>query len=479
MTVGRKVLADTAIYGGADFISKLVAFATFPLVATALSPEGFGAMELVLTITSLLGVLANSGTNNSIQRFYWDGDTPQRQRPLLVSTGATMLLTFQLGAVVLGVVAFAVFSAFGVVDHAYVGWLGALAALIMMAANQLSQYMLDVIRLHQAPWRFFGVSIVLRVATALTGVLAVAVLGYGLDVMLALQAMVAIAAVPLATAAVSRDIIVRFDWTFARQVFSYGHPFIYASMAFWLLSSIDRWMLASMSSVAEVGIYSAAFRYASIALFVSTAFGQAWSPMAMKLRADHPETYRGMYSDILLVLSAGMLVIGAALALFSSDLIALTMTPDYAAAAAPLAVLSLGVMLQATVQITAVGISIERKTYLFARLSWLTAVVNAAVNFALIPAWGALGAAWGTAIAYLLLTGSYLFFTQRLHPLPLKIGRLSILGLIWLVLVSIAGSGVLASADLALLPAKLGVLAICALACAAVIPWTRLRTASR
>lgn len=479
MTVRAALIWDTAVYGGADFISKLVAFVTFPLVATALSPDGFGTLELVLTVTSLLGVLANNGVNNSIQRFYWDSELSRSERPLFVSTGAMMLAVLQSSGVLLGAIGFAVLSAAGAVDYAHLGWLGAFAALLMMAGNQMSQYMLDVIRLHQAPWRFFTVSLVSRVATALAAVVAVVQLGFGLDGMLAFQMLVAIASVPLATAAVSRDIVLKFDWRLAKQIFAFGHPFVYASMAFWLLSSIDRWMLAAMGSVEEVGIYSAAFRYASIAIFAATAFGLAWSPMAIKLRTDHPETYRQLYSDIFVALSAAMLALGAALALFSPDIIRWTMSPEYASAARPLAVLGLGAVLQATIQVTAIGISLERKTYLFAHLSWLTAGVNVAVNLALIPIWGALGAAWGTTAAYLLLTGSYLFFTQRLHPLPLSRGRLAWLAALWSMLACLAGSGVLSSSDAAWLPAKAVILVVTLVACAAVVPWRALEHAAQ
>jgi hypothetical protein len=47
-------------------------------------------------------------------------------------------------------------------------------------------------------------------------------------------------------------------------------------------------MLTSMNTVEEVGIYSVAFRFASVVLFVAVAFEQAWSAIAIKLRTDCP-----------------------------------------------------------------------------------------------------------------------------------------------------------------------------------------------
>ena len=66
----------------------------------------------------------------------------------------------------------------------------------------------------------------------------------------------------------------------------------------------------------------------------------------------------------------------------------------------------------------------RKKTYLFARLAWLTALVNFAANWLLIPGYGAVGAAWATFISYVVLTGSYLHYTQRLHPIMVHWSRL-------------------------------------------------------
>jgi O-antigen/teichoic acid export membrane protein len=72
LNVIRQLAKDSAIYGGADLVSKVISFFTFPFIAKALSPESFGFLELILTSTALLGVVSNFGLNNAVQRFYWD-----------------------------------------------------------------------------------------------------------------------------------------------------------------------------------------------------------------------------------------------------------------------------------------------------------------------------------------------------------------------------------------------------------------------
>ena len=302
------------------------------------------------------------------------------------------------------------------------------AALLVMALSQWAQYILDVIRLHFSPWRFFLLALTSRAISLVFGLIALVALALGVDGLLSAQALVLLLVMPWAIWLIREDLrLASFDRTRVSELVHFGYPFIFAGLAYWLFGSMDRWMLASMTSIEEVGIYSVAFRFASVVLFVSAAFGQAWSPVAIKIRTDHPEKYRIIYGQVLLLLVFVMLTVGSGVALFAGEIIYLIMPKEYLPSALPLAILSLGILLQATQQVTAVGISLAKKTYLFAFLAWITALINLICNWMLIPIYGAAGAAWATLISYFVLTVSYMYYTQRLHPLKIEWRRLAVL----------------------------------------------------
>ncbi len=469
----RQLARDSAIYGGTDFLFKLIAFWTFPLIAAALSARAFGTLELVLTATALLGMIANCGLNNSLQRFYWDTQTELHQRPVLVSSGLLALSAFLLLAMVLGAIAIALYSLWATDIQVPLSWIGLLAGLVLMAAGQLVQYLLDVTRLHMAPWHFAGISLVSRVVTVVVGLAAVVWAGWGLDGLLAAQALVMLATVPLALYVVRKDISRRVEFSTVRKLVQFGYPFIFAGLAFWLFGAMDRWLLAGMSTVEEVGIFSVAHRFASIILFVSMAFGQAWSPLAMKIRADHPHTYRTLYVDILITLSCAMLLLGGGIALFASDIVAWLMPAEYHGSGVVLAALALGLVMQSTTQVTALGISLEKKTYLFGRLAWLAAALNLILNLVLIPALGALGAAIASSLCYLFLTFAYLYYTQRLHPLPLPRGKIAVLLAMWLILAGCLLAQQMGDSTTNSTVWRGSLLFMSLLVCGALIPWRR------
>ncbi len=426
----RKLAQDSVIYGGADLVTKVLSFFSFPIIAAVLSPKEFGVLELIFTATALLGLVINCGLNSAVQRFYWDDNSSVKpnSKPIIVTSGLMAQIFFSGITIVAGF--FVISLLVPLIDSRVwpISWIALVAAILVMVLSQWSQYILDVIRLHLKPWRFLTLALISRVLVVIAGVIAVLGFDLGIDGLLAAQASVLLLILPLALWMIRCDFQpTYFSWEWCIKLIRFGYPFIFAGIAYWLLSSMDRWMLASIATVEEVGIYSVAFRFASVVMFVSIAFGQAWSPVAMKVRIDNPENYRSIYGDVLLILLFIMLIVGGGIALFSGEIISLVMPDEYLSSALPLAILCFGVILQSTLQVTAIGISIEKKTYLFARLSWVVAGVNFIGNWLLIPSYGAVGAAWATVISYIVLTASYLYCTQKIHPLILQWRNIAIL----------------------------------------------------
>lgn len=417
-----KTLAkDSVIYGGADLITKLIYFFTFPIVASYLSTRSFGVFELIFTTISLCGIFVNCGLNNAVQRYYWDKDTTENVQSCIVTSGLFAQIIFGVVAILIGLIAMPFIFSYIEDLSLPITMLSLIAAIFILPLSQWTQYILDVLRLHFAPWSFFVLALLTRGLSLAFGVLAVVWLHLGVDGLLTAQALTLFILMPLSLWMIRKNLSFRFfNLKWFKELIHFGYPFIYSGIAYWLFGSMDRWMLASMASVEEVGIYSVAFRFASVVLFVSVAFGQAWSPLAMKIRKDFPNEYRSVFGYVLLILLYVMLTFGGGVALFSGEILSLLMPEEYFSSAFPLAILCFGIILQSSQQVTAIGVSIEKKTYLFARVSWLVAFVNLIGNFILIPLLGASGAAISTLISYFVLTSSYVYLTQNLHPLVLE-----------------------------------------------------------
>lgn len=411
---GRHIL----IYGGTDFIFKFVNFAVFPVYANIFSVEEFGVMELALVSAGLVGIISNFGINNAVQRFYWDQEAGRKEQADIVSTGIYLLLicsTLVVGAVFAGL-----YPLKDVLQSNYgLPWIVVCLALVSVIPDQLIRYSLDTIRLHFSPWKFAFISFIRNLSSVVIGLFLIVMLGYGIDGFFWGILLAVVVALPFGIAFIKRDLRFEYRKDTAKRIFTYGYPFIFAGLAYWIFGSMDRWMLAQMADTTQVGLYSISFKFAGIVMFINSAFGQAWSPMAMKVRRDYC-TYREIYSSILTLLFFVLVLIGMLIALFSKEILILITPMEYWLAAPIMGTVVMGAVLSGTTQVTAVGISIKRRTKLFATAAWITAIVNFTLNWILIPHYGAFGAGLATLISYGILTALYMYWSQKLHPIPLE-----------------------------------------------------------
>jgi len=427
---------DIAVYGVSDFFFKLLAFAVFPIYAHAFSVRDFGIIELVTVSSGLLSMLCGLGLNNAVQRFYWEPGTSRERQRTIVTMG--LLLQSGVSMVLVTLTLVGLYPFRHELDAGYgIPWVVAALAICSIVPSIALQFVLDVLRLHFVPWRYTAVSFLRNTLGTAVGLILILAFGYGISgVFIGTVAAVALS-FPLGLWMIARDLHAKLDRGIAHALFQFGYPFVFGGVAFWIFGSLDRWMLAELSNVENVGLYGIAFKFATIVMFVNTAFGQAWSPWAMKIRAERTD-YLKVYSHVLSLWFLTLTLIGCILSLFSKELLIMTTPEPYWPAANVLVIAIMGVVFLGTTQVTAVGISIEKRTSIFAVTAWLAAGTNFLLNLILIPDFGALGAAAASTLTYLGLSGTYLYWTQKLHPMPLEWRRLHCVLLTGLLMIPIA-----------------------------------------
>ena len=418
----KRLLKDVVIYGSGDFVFKLVSFAAFLIYANLFSVEQFGVLALVSVSAALVSMVLNLGLNNAIQRYYWDPNTLEERRPTLVSTGLVILLLWS--SLVTTLLLVGLYPLREALNQRYdVEWLFLVLALTANIPSLTITYCLDVLRLHFAPWSYSLLAALRSVSGVALSLFLVIVLNQGLLGYFAGQVLAFTLAVPLGLWLVRKELRLRFDLGLAREVVLFGYPFIFTGLAYWVFSSMDRWLLGELSDNTNVGLYSIAYNFAGVIMFVTTAFAQAWSPFVIKLYAEDPD-YRSKISRLFSYWFFALTLLGLLISVFSYEILRLTTPEDYWPAATTLSVLAMGLVLMGTTQFTALGISLERRTHLLSVAAWIAAIINLLLNLVLIPEWGALGSGAATFAAYAVLTGLYLYWAQKLHFLPLETKKL-------------------------------------------------------
>lgn len=192
-------------------------------------------------------------------------------------------------------------------------------------------------------------------------------------------------------------IAAKLDRQQLRSLLKFGLPLIFSGLAYWGLIATSSFALRSLSTFAELGIYSVAMSFAGVATIFQSIFSVVWAPIVYKWVAEGTDLTRvdGIARQALAVVCGIFVVCG----LFS-------WLTDYVLPAEYINVKYLVLcaivhpLLYTLSEITCVGIGVSRRTMLTVWVTLAALCTNVLLNLWLVPAHGAAGAVMANAVAF-------------------------------------------------------------------------------
>ena len=227
----------------------------------------------------------------------------------------------------------------------------------------------------------------------------------------------------------SRDALgLQFDRTLYRTMNRFGLPLVPSAVALWLTNFSDRFFLIKLADAHEVGLYSIGVRVASAIVLLLTAFRMAWPAFAYSIHDDR-EAQR-TYSFVLTYVVYVCCWLALALGLLAPWILKLITTKPFYPAQNVVAPLAFGVAAFGAYVVVQIGTGRARQT----RANWVVtgaaALLNVALNLALIPPYGRMGAAVATVSAYMLLFVGMAWRAQAVFAVPYQWRRVATLGIV-------------------------------------------------
>src|SRR5437764_15479170 len=97
----RRLVRHSAIYGLGGILSRLLAVLLLPLYTSYLGTKGFGKIEIVTTLTTVLVIVLGAGISSAFFRFYFDSTDAER-RVLIVRTSFWFTMAMATVGLVIG-----------------------------------------------------------------------------------------------------------------------------------------------------------------------------------------------------------------------------------------------------------------------------------------------------------------------------------------------------------------------------------------
>jgi len=161
----------------------------------------------------------------------------------------------------------------------------------------------------------------------------------------------------------------------------------------------------------------------------------AWPAFAYSI-SDEGEARR-TYAYVLTYLTVVTGWMALALTLLSPWLVDLLAAPRFAASEEVVGPLAFATVSYGAYIVIAIGVGRARRTQFNWVVTGAAAVVNIALNFALIPAYGMIGAAIATVAAYTTMAVGMAWWSQRIYPVPYQWRRVATAALAAVAIASI------------------------------------------
>jgi O-antigen/teichoic acid export membrane protein len=413
----RRLAWQVLVYGSGRLGLQLFSLITLPILTRVFVPAEYGIVETISTFAAVVVIVATLSLGSAVQRSYFDyGDADVLTRRRVVSTGFWTTAVWSL-AICLALVPLArplseLF--FGTDEH----WdLIALAVLALPLTVAIT-YFQDVLRLLQRPGSYVAISFLLTGLTVAFVLWLVLVEDEGLRGVY-LGGLLA-APIPLVASwwLVRRTLGLDFDRRELRVMLAYALPLMPVAAATWIMQFADRFFLLHYASTADVGLYGVAVRLSNVLMLAVIAFGVAWAPFILDLHSKDAENERAVRARAFAAVGVGLGFGAVCLGVWSREFFRTVTDPAFEDAYKAVGLLLAAVVALGLNGVTMTGISIARQTKYFALYAGYTSALNIALNFALIPPFGIVGAAAASFATAAALAVLYYRRAQSLDPAP-------------------------------------------------------------
>ena len=257
----------------------------------------------------MLAIALQMGIASAFFRFYFDAKEPAAKRTVVRTS-----FWFTMGSATAGLILAVAFA--GPIGHA-IGlggdpWLVRAGAVGLWAQTNYQQ-LTALFRVEERSAAFAIASVANVLVTVAAMIVFVAVFHWG-AIGLVVGNFTGTLVVYLVLLLVHTEQLgLEFDRTLFRRMQSFGMPLVPSALALWTINFVDREFVSWYKGNAEVGVYSAAVKIASVITFVMIAFRTAWPAFAYSIEDDREakRTYAFVLTYLLAFASWLSLALGA------------------------------------------------------------------------------------------------------------------------------------------------------------------------
>jgi len=408
----RKLFKDSFTYSVSTFLSMGIGLFMIPFYTRILTPKDYGFIELLAIFGMVVSVFLNLEIYQAVARFYPDALSADDKKKIVSTSFWFIIASFAL----FNILVLFIFPKLSVVvlkdpGHSRIFLIGVWAFTFNFIFSFLQRQLIwQLLSRKNAIASITYTLLVAGFTITFLYVFKMGVIGVFLGQLIAAAVGSMLAFI---FARESYAFVIDVD-VFTRLV-RFSLPLVPASLAVYGILYVDRYIINYFLSLNEVGLYSVAYKLASVITLMTVGVQTALTPMIYNYY-QKPETPQNIALLFRYFFLAGMITI-TAISVFSRDLMVIFTQPAYYQAARLVPCLLFSVFFTSILNFSP-GIFIEKRTKLIVYINVFLFLSNVVLNTLFVSIWGVQGAALATMLCSLLYFGLYQVIGNKFYPIP-------------------------------------------------------------
>lgn len=404
-----KVVTNSALYSITTLLQKGASFFLLPLYTAFLTPEDYGIVNVVTSVSSFMAVLIMMALNGAATRFHYK-NTDDYYRKILWGTVTAIVFISSLGwgAVFFTLHRFLVDPFIGEIDfypYAVIGLANTIITPLYLLFQSYLQARQEAMHYSINTFSHFLVQVGLAVVfIAIYKMGAVGMLLSNVLTSLIFFIYVLIVYIP--------KIKICIDKKIAKEAFGYSLPLLPHQVSIWSAGTVDRLFLNGYKGEAVTGVYSVGQQFGSVVGTIAYSVNQAFVPWFFQMIEKGKEGFRKIEKMGLFAV-VGYSLIAFAISLFAPEILRVMVSERFREAWQVIPILTFAFVFHG-VYFFFINILFIKDTGWVFTVTLLAMMVDIALNVVLVPKWGF----WGAGIACFMT-----YFTRSLFALFLSIKK--------------------------------------------------------
>jgi len=390
-----KLIKDSIIYLGGTILNKAIPFLLLPILTSYLATDEFGVMSIYLMMVSFFSAFIGMAIHTNVAKNYFKYS---KERLSLMIGNILIILSFTtLFYFLVTLIASSFFDELFSVPSIWVLIIPVISLFQMITAINLT-----ILR-NEGKAALYGVfevaNTLLNIGIALF-VLVCFDMGWFSRPIGIISAFSVFGIISILYMSKSGYITVKYNIVEVKNILKLSLPLIPHVVGAIIIGLSDRFFIERMISIEMVGIYSVGYMFGQVVMIFTEAFIMAWSPWFYKMLAEPTEEKKRIivkFSYLYVLITFGIAVLVSFIAKF---IIPYFLDERYKDAGDYVFWIAIGYGIHGVYKIVFPYIVHVNKTAFLGVSTMIAAVLNLVFNYFLIGSYGAIGAAYATAIAF-------------------------------------------------------------------------------